>query len=84
MIHLKCLTVEQMDFILANHEKKNAQQISEALRVEKYKVKLFCQANDIVCFGQKQPKEPKRVAASGIIKINRLPSIFNNRPSRYY
>jgi len=45
MKEVKCLEQWQMNYILANHEDQTAQKMAEHLKVEKYKVMLFCQAN---------------------------------------
>lgn len=45
MITVKCLNKTQMTYIMEYHETMTAQQMSEVLHVEKYKVTLFCQVN---------------------------------------
>jgi len=47
MVKLKHLNDDQMLYIMQNFEQKTAQQLADHLKVEKFMVKLFCQANNI-------------------------------------
>jgi hypothetical protein len=59
MVKVKCLNDGQMEYIIANHKEKTAQQMAEHLRVERYAVNLFCQANDIepLVIKKRKPKD---------------------------
>ena len=54
IVKVKCLNDGQMQFIMANYEQQTLKEMSEALQVEKYRIKVFCQANHI------EPKEPEK------------------------
>jgi hypothetical protein len=47
IVKVKCLTDLQMDYIMFNYKQQTAQAMAEKLKAEKYRVILFCQANDI-------------------------------------
>jgi hypothetical protein len=45
-----------MEYIMAHHHQQSAQAMAEYLKVEKYRVILFCQANDIEPVQEKKRK----------------------------
>lgn len=59
MVKVKCLNDDQMQYIMSSHEKETAQAMAEKLKVEKYAVNLFCQANDIEPFKPARKHKPK-------------------------
>jgi len=59
MIRLKHLNELQMHYIMGNHTQKTIQQLAEHLKVEKFMVKLFCQANNIEPYVIPKKKKPK-------------------------
>jgi hypothetical protein len=44
-VKVRCLADWQMEFIMTNHERYNAQELSEKIGGNELSVKLFCQAN---------------------------------------
>jgi hypothetical protein len=59
MVPVKCLNGGQMHYIMAHYENKTTQEMAEHLRVEKYAVKIFCQANGIEPYIIPKKKKPK-------------------------
>lgn len=59
MVKVKCLNDGQMQYIIGNYEQQTSQAMAEHLKVEKYAVNLFCQANDIEPFKPVRKHKPK-------------------------
>lgn len=59
IVKVKCLKDCQMEYIMQNHEYQTAQAMAEHLKVEKYAVNLFCQANKIEPFKPPRTYKPK-------------------------
>jgi hypothetical protein len=61
MITVKCLDKDQMLYIWFNHKGKTAKEMADKLRVDKLKVTLFCQANNIEPKQDRKPfKKPRQ------------------------
>lgn len=59
MVKVKCLSNRQMEYIMDNHVMQTAQVMAEYLKVEKYSVNIFCQANDIEAYKPTRKHKPK-------------------------
>jgi len=59
LVKVKCLNDHKMQFIMDNYQKKTAQDMADHLKIEKFHVILFCQANDIEPLQLPRKRKPK-------------------------